>query len=59
MLISERAAMWWLVVGIVVVLVTAAAAFRRRRRRGTRSIDPAGLAHQQESKTIGGYGEHL
>ena len=51
--------MSWLVVGIVVVLVTAAAAFRRRRRRGTSSFDPAGLAHQQETKSIGGYGEHL
>ncbi len=49
--------MWWLVVGTVVVVVTAAAALRRRRRRGTRSVDPAGLA--QENKSIGGYAEHL
>lgn len=51
--------MWWLIVGIVVVVSIAAVALRRRRRRGTHSVDPAGLAHQQENKSFGGHGEHL
>jgi hypothetical protein len=51
--------MGWIVVAIVVVLVSTAAALRRRRHRGTRELDPARVAHQHDSKSIGGFGEHL
>jgi hypothetical protein len=50
--------MWWFLVGIVVVVVAGAVALRRRRR-GSGREDPARLAHQQENKSFGRYGDHF